>query len=105
MNKIFGFGAMLLVSLALSGCSSSEATSGIQPTSSDDASSVSTQQSTGSKVKTTPIPSIYSGDKDCADFSTHSQAQAYFEAKGGSSSNNVDKLDRDGDGIACETLP
>jgi hypothetical protein len=45
-----------------------------------------------------------SGDKDCADFSSHVSAQAYFEAKGGSAANNVDDLDRDHDGIACESL-
>lgn len=45
-----------------------------------------------------------SGDKDCKDFATQAQAQAYFNAKGGSPSNNVDDLDRDHDGIACESL-
>jgi len=50
---------------------------------------------------------VYSGggDKDCADFTTHAQAQAYFTSKGGSASNNVDRLDNDHDGIACEALP
>ena len=43
-----------------------------------------------------------SGDKDCPDFSGHAEAQAYFIAKGGSPSNNVDRLDGDGDGLACE---
>ncbi len=46
-----------------------------------------------------------SGDKDCKDFSTHSQAQSYFNAKGGSPSNNIDNLDADHDGVACESLP
>lgn len=45
------------------------------------------------------------GDKDCADFSTESEAQTYFESKGGSPSNNVDRLDADHDGKACESLP
>jgi micrococcal nuclease len=45
------------------------------------------------------------GDKDCKDFATHSEAQAYFTSKGGSPTNNVDRLDRDNDGIACEALP
>jgi outer membrane biosynthesis protein TonB len=45
------------------------------------------------------------GDKDCKDFSTHAEAQAYFNSKGGSASNNVDDLDRDHDGSACESLP
>ena len=46
-----------------------------------------------------------SSDKDCADFNTQEQAQDYFEENGGSPSNNVDLLDADGDGIACEDLP
>lgn len=45
-----------------------------------------------------------SGDKDCADFNTHAEAQAYFNSNGGSPSNNVDRLDNDHDGIACESL-
>src|SRR3989338_1435974 len=43
-------------------------------------------------------------DKDCTDFSTHAQAQAFFMANGGPSS-DPHNLDRDGDGVACETLP
>ena len=47
--------------------------------------------------------SVYSGgDKDCSDFATHAQAQAFFEAAG---PGDPHRLDRDGDGIACETLP
>lgn len=44
-------------------------------------------------------------DKDCSDFSTQHEAQEYFESKGGSPTNNVDKLDgSDHDGKVCETL-
>ena len=43
-----------------------------------------------------------SGDKDCADFDTHAEAQTYFEAVGPGDPNG---LDRDGDGVACESLP
>jgi len=43
-------------------------------------------------------------DMNCSDFSTHREAQDYFESKGGSPSNNADGLDRDRDGIACESL-
>ncbi len=46
-----------------------------------------------------------SGDKDCKDFSSHAQAQAFFAGRGGSPSNNVDRLDNDHDGLACESLP
>jgi hypothetical protein len=43
-------------------------------------------------------------DKDCADFSSQAEAQAYFEAHGGSPTNNVDNLDADHDGQACEAF-
>lgn len=46
------------------------------------------------------------GDKDCKDFATQAEAQAYFNSKGGSASNNVDRLDgNDHDGRVCESLP
>ena len=41
-------------------------------------------------------------DKDCSDFSTHAEAQAFFESQ---VSGDPHGLDRDGDGLACETLP
>jgi uncharacterized protein YraI len=44
-------------------------------------------------------------DYDCGDFFTHNEAQACFESCGGSPSYNWSRLDRDGDGIACESLP
>src|SRR5689334_17760279 len=44
-------------------------------------------------------------DRDCSDFNTQEQAQNYFEGKGGGPNNNVDRLDSDGDGRACESLP
>jgi hypothetical protein len=43
--------------------------------------------------------------KTCSDFPIQEQAQAYFDANGGSPSNNFDRLDDDHDGIACEHLP
>jgi micrococcal nuclease len=58
--------------------------------------------SNSSTSKPTITPGI---DKDCKDFKTHTEAQAYFEAGGGSSANNFDRLDSDGDGQACEGLP
>jgi hypothetical protein len=45
------------------------------------------------------------GDRDCSDFTFQEQAQRFFERHGGSRSNNVDDLDRDRDGVACERLP
>lgn len=41
---------------------------------------------------------------NCDDFLTHVEAQILFECCGGAS-NDVHCLDRDGDGLACETLP
>nr|MDQ5826464.1 excalibur calcium-binding domain-containing protein [Chloroflexota bacterium] len=43
-------------------------------------------------------------DRDCGDFATHAEAQAFFEAAGGPAS-DPHRLDGDHDGIACETLP
>jgi hypothetical protein len=44
-------------------------------------------------------------DVDCRDFDTHAHAQSFFKGTGGSSTNDPYRLDRDHDGIACETLP
>ena len=38
-------------------------------------------------------------DRDSPSFATQSEAQAFFESRGG---NDPDRLDRDNDGIACE---
>ncbi len=56
-------------------------------------------------VATTTSPNNTSGgDKDCSDFATHAEAQAFFLANGGPSS-DPHRLDSDHDGLACETLP
>jgi hypothetical protein len=65
------------------------------------------------KPKATPKPTSYyrpagwdgSSDVNCADFDTHAQAQSFFKGTGGSTSNDPYGLDRDHDGLACETLP
>lgn len=41
-------------------------------------------------------------DTDCADFATQEDAHAYFEEDGGSRKRNVDHLDPNHNGIACE---
>lgn len=41
---------------------------------------------------------------NCSDFSTHNEAQAIYESCGGVN-NDVHGLDRDRDGLACESLP
>ena len=49
-------------------------------------------------------PLVRATDRDCADFANQAQAQAYFINQGGPSS-DPDRLDGDGDGIACDSLP
>ena len=44
------------------------------------------------------------GDYDCSDFATQREAQRFFKSEGGPRS-DYHGLDRDGDGVACETLP
>lgn len=43
-------------------------------------------------------------DRDCGDFATHAEAQAFFEAAGGPS-RDPHRLDGDHDGMVCESLP
>lgn len=43
-------------------------------------------------------------DRDCGDFDTQRQAQLFFLEEGGPT-HDPHRLDADGDGIACETLP
>lgn len=42
---------------------------------------------------------------NCSDFPTHAAAQNWFDAHGGSATNDVAGLDGNGDGIACQSLP
>lgn len=44
------------------------------------------------------------GDKDCSDFATQEEAQRFYESQGGPAK-DPHGLDRDKDGIACESLP
>ncbi|MFN8590491.1 MAG: excalibur calcium-binding domain-containing protein [Thermomicrobiales bacterium] len=41
-------------------------------------------------------------DRDCADFASQAEAERYFLHDGGSPDNNVDHLDLNRNGIACE---
>lgn len=45
-----------------------------------------------------------SRDYDCSNFSTQKEAQTFFESQDGPSS-DPHQLDRDKDGVVCETLP
>ena len=42
-------------------------------------------------------------DHDCADFANQDEAEAYFIADGGSAKKNIDHLDPNHNGIACES--
>lgn len=46
----------------------------------------------------------HAADKDCGDFDTQAAAQKFFINAGGPK-NDPHRLDADGDGIACESLP
>ena len=65
--------------------------------------------------KLTPTPTVVSipsglkydpfgPDRDCGDFATWQEAQAFYEAAGGPAK-DPHRLDGDRDGIACESLP
>jgi len=43
-------------------------------------------------------------DRDCSGFASQREAQRYFESRGGPNS-DPDRLDADGDGRACDSLP
>lgn len=47
------------------------------------------------------LPTLALADMNCSDFRSQEEAQAYFEANG---PGDPDGLDRDNDGIACESL-
>jgi LPXTG-motif cell wall-anchored protein len=51
------------------------------------------------------LQSVSAAGVNCSDFDTWREAQTYFEQHGGSPTNNVEGLDREGDGLACESLP
>lgn len=60
----------------------------------DKTGNVTTDKSHGKRAK----------DYNCSDFSSQSQAQAFFNKVGGSK-NDLNRLDGDKDGVACESLP
>lgn len=52
-------------------------------------------------VATVATP-VFAQDKNCDDFDSQAEAQRYFRDNGGSPTNNVDGLDANGNGVACE---
>ena len=74
-----------------------------------DGDGIACQSLPGAPGKPAPAPSATPAsanfeDRNCSDFSTWSEAQAFFEAEGGPDSDRH-RLDRDKDGIVCESLP
>lgn len=54
----------------------------------------------------TPQPQPTSEDRDCSDFATRAEAQAFFEAEQQrTGERDRHRLDADGNGLACESLP
>lgn len=64
----------------------------------------STQAGPANTETTTSSGVDSNADRDCGDFATHAEAQAFFESQGGPAS-DPHRLDQDNDGIACESLP
>ena len=55
-------------------------------------------------ITTDPSKGKKANDYNCDDFKTQPQAQAFFEKVGGTG-NDINRLDGDKDGVACESLP
>lgn len=66
-----------------------------------------TTTTTETQTNQTPPPADYEcsyNAYNCSDFYTHAEAQVIYEACGGVN-NDIHRLDRDKDGLACESLP
>jgi len=83
MKNIFILLPLVFFTIIISGCSSS-----------------GTSTSSKSSSSCSCSGNVY----NCDDFSSHKKAQACYESCGGVD-NDIHRLDRDGDGSACETLP
>lgn len=66
------------------------------------ASPTSTDHTFQGKFTASTASASGTADLDCRDFASQSEAQLYFNAKGGSSSKNVDALDWNHNGMSCE---
>ena len=90
----------LLPALAIVGAAAAAATIGDSAISSR---ATRLSESTGEPPvieRTARLP-IGVSDKDCRDFATQAEAQAFYETEDG----DPHRLDGDNDGIACERLP
>ncbi len=67
--------------------------------------SPSDESNSNSSAGPDPTPTPKAKDThNCSDFNTWTEAQTFFEAEGGPAS-DPHRLDRDGDGVACQSLP
>ncbi|MCG0239167.1 MAG: thermonuclease family protein [Firmicutes bacterium] len=79
--------------------------SGSKSTGSDSKNTGSSSQKASRTTGSPPLRYDPNGpDRDCDDFATQAEAQAFYEAAGGPA-RDPHGLDRDRDGIACESLP
>jgi hypothetical protein len=77
-----------------------------RPTTTATTAAVATSATTVTANATVPgAPAGWTGgDVNCSDFATRAQAQTFFVAQGGPGS-DPHRLDSDGNGWACESLP
>ena len=74
------------------------------PTSTPQSPTPAPQEPTPTPESSTPGTDPSGPDRNCSDFNTWTEAQAFYEAAGGPESDRH-RLDGDGNGIACESLP
>jgi|SRR3989344_9424077 len=63
-----------------------------------------TNENSDTVIQSTGTDDCSTNKYNCTDFKTHAEAQSVFDSCGGTA-NNIHKLDSDGDGVACESLP
>lgn len=101
MYKIIG---LLIVSLSLlaAGCNETTTTSDTSSSFVETQSTSTTNYESMGDDDYSSTRSYSSGDRDCSDFTSQRAAQSFYESEGPGDPHG---LDRDGDGVACETLP
>ena len=122
-NRLLSLGWLIAVLLATGACTAgnggrqgfvTEATPRVTPLATEAPPAKATPKPKAtSKPKATAKPTSYYkprgwdgySDVNCSDFDTHAHAQSFFKGTGGTRSNDPYGLDRDSDGIACESMP
>ena len=121
MSRLTNFFVIGVIVVIAAGCSSTDAPNEFVNTGTSAPTARATPLATEAAPATTPKPrakatakagAYYrppgwdgSSDVNCSDFDTHAHAESFFKGTGGSKTNDPYGLDRDHDGIACETLP